>query len=1125
MEKVIIMAFTHLHVHSEFSLLKGSCRIKDIIQKAKAHHMSSIAITDQNVVYGLIPFYKACKKEGIHPVLGLEIDLVTKNETGSYSPTLSKVVVLAENEIGYQGLLALSTAAQMNGLRYPAVLKEIIFQHKEGLIFILPFEGGEVSQALQRKNVNEAIDIITQYLTEVGKEHVFIELQMHEKADKETVQQLLSLSERTGCQLVATNHVFFLDKQDFEVYQTVSAIGQGEKLSSLSFELKESQYYLKSETEMERLFSFIPEACTNTEVIARRCQVELSFKQNLLPKYPLPAGVSAHNRLQDLCYEGLEKKYKQPTELVKERLRYELEVIEKMNFSDYFLVVWDFMKFAHEQGIITGPGRGSAAGSLVAYLLNITKVDPIHFELLFERFLNPERISMPDIDIDFSDRRRDEVIQYVANKYGKDHVAQIITFGTLAAKAAIRDVGRVLSIDVPIIDKLAKQIPSVPGITLQQALRDNNQFLSLLEQSLPSRQIYELAKKVEGIPRHASTHAAGVVIGDAPLQKSVALQPGQADIALTQYPMGILEEIGLLKMDFLGLRNLTLLEDILHLVNEKFGVELDLENIPFDDEKVYELLGKGETTGIFQLESDGMRKVLVKLKPNDFEDIVAVNALYRPGPMQFIDQYIGAKHKKIEVNYLHPSLEPILKKTFGVIVYQEQIMQIAATMAGFSLGEADILRRAVSKKQRNELELQRKRFVTGAIAKGFDEKVASQIYDSIVHFADYGFNRSHAVAYSVIAYQLAYLKANYPTAFYTALLESVGFHEIKLLQYFREAKRNGISVLPPSINQSDVVFTLEKDSIRFGFQSLKNIGRIAAEEIVNKRRERAYHDLIDFCLRIDVKKVSRKAIETLIISGCFDECGNHRAQLLASLDDVLTYSEELKASREESGQLFSIDEAKPPYYDVPPFTEAEKLKFEKDVVGFYISGHPLTTYSKVVKAYGCLSTSKLIDVRGKIKVAGLVEQLQKIRTKTGKEMMFLTITDEEGELGVTIFPETLATYRHLLAEGVMLCFEGKIDVRNNKTSLLVDRIKRLEDLQKQRVFLKIEPNRESRELLIKIKNTLALFPGDAEVVLYYESQSRYVQLPESDWITVNHDVIMQLKDVLGEKNVVVKTNS
>lgn len=853
------MAFVHLHIHSEYSLLKGVCRINELVAEAKAQQYKAIALTDMNVLYGVIPFYKACLKENIKPIIGMELHIIKQE---SRDIKVNEVLLIAKNERGYENLLKLSTEANMEKFRVQGVEKETLFQHTEGLILILNFDRSDVVEQILYGKEEEGSHLLHEY--ETYFDDVYVEIQAHSKEEFAELQRVAEFAKKHRTPLVATNHVHFLKKNHHVVYNVVNAIREGESL--VESEQKALHYYLKNEQEMNQIFAKYEEAIANTEKIAESCEVRIQLGRQLLPKYPIPTNEDANTYLRKICEEGLKRRYEIVDEKIKNRLNYELSVIEKMNFANYFLIVWDFMKYAHENKLITGPGRGSAAGSLVAYVLQITDVDPIRYHLLFERFLNPERVTMPDIDIDFCDHRREEVIEYVVNKYGKDHVAQIVTFGTLAAKSAIRDVGRVLNIEPSFVDKIAKMIPSTPGVKLEEVLKENKQLNELANRSEEAKQLLSLAIMIEGLPRHTSIHAAGVVISDEPLTKYTPLQTGQMNIYHTQFSMEVLEEIGLLKMDFLGLRNLTLIEQIINFINQYEDETFQLDDIKENDEKTYRLLSQGETTGIFQLESEGMRRVLTHLKPTEFEDIVAVNALYRPGPMDFIPDFIERKHGKRKVTYPHPSLEPILKGTYGVIVYQEQIMQIAAKMAGFSLGEADLLRRAISKKNEAILEKERNHFIKGACENGYSVEEATNVYNMIVKFANYGFNRSHAVAYSMISYQLAYLKANYPFAFYASLLSSVIFHQEKLQQYIAEAKKFNIPILPPSINKSMSHFSIENRAIRFGFAPIRYLGQRASDEIIRSREAGPYTNILDFCKRINLKVVTKRAIESLNIS-------------------------------------------------------------------------------------------------------------------------------------------------------------------------------------------------------------------------------------------------------------------
>lgn len=1114
------MDFVHLHVNTEFSLLQSACKIEKLVKRAKELNFSALAITDVNVMYGVIPFYKACNKVGIKPIIGLE--LVVKGErNGSF-------VLLAKSIKGYQNLMKLSSIAQIvQPTNELAVEKEHLFKYKDDLIMISVANKGDIQLHIKAGQIEQALNNANQYINYFGHHQFYIAID-----DQDA--EITKFCKENNFNVVATNQINFVNNFELSTLKCLKAIGEGILIDSLqSSDHKMGQKYLKSKQEIAQQFSDLPEAVANTIKIANDCNVLLNFGIHTLPKYPLPMNKTAKYYLNELCYEGLRERYVNVTSEIEQRLLYELEIINKMQFNDYFLIVWDFMKFAHQKKIITGPGRGSAAGSLVAYVLNITNVDPIKFDLIFERFLNPERISMPDIDIDFPDTRREEVIQYVYDKYGKNHVAQIITFGTLAAKAAIRDVGKAIGIPPNQIDRVAKQISSRPGITIEEALQESGQLRTIVKESDQFREWFSLAKSVEGIPRHASTHAAGLVISEDMLTNTVPLQKGHHEVYLTQYPMNNLEEIGLLKIDFLGLRNLSFIEEIVEHIYSLTKKDLLLKDIPFDDITTFELLGKGDTTGVFQLESPGMRRVLSQLKPTEFEDIVAVNALYRPGPMENIPLYIEGKHKKREIIYMHPDLQPILEKTYGVIIYQEQIMQIASKLAGFSLGEADLLRRAVSKKNRVELEKQRENFVKGCILRGYEQRIAEDVYDLIVRFANYGFNRSHAVAYSVISYQLAYLKANYKTAFFTALLTSAVGQHYKTNQYIVDAKKKDIKVLPPSINKSGLNFHVEgPKEIRFALSAIKNVGVKAIEMILSDRNANGkYEDLFDFCARINTRIVNRRALEALISSGCFDELGMHRASLLASLDYSLEYGEKVKElAGNNQTLLFESEIKKPEYVEVPPFQNGEILNIEKDALGFYFSKHPIEQFSENLQQYGRVLISDLVQ-SSKVRVAGLIESVRVIKTKKGQQMAFVKLTDESGEIDITIFPSLFQTMFEQVKEGTVLLFEGKLEITQERTQIIAEKLINVKNIKpikaydkESTLYLKIYNTHTNQKQLQALKTILKKHPGIVNVVLYYETTKKTIQLSEEFCVNASENCLNELIAVLGKANVVLKTS-
>lgn len=1031
---MIVVSFIHLHVYSAYSLLNSTASVEKLVLDAKRKGFTSIALTDRNVMYGAVSFYKQCLKHGMKPIIGLTVDVLSERQKGEAFP----LVLLAKNQIGLQNLLKITSAVQTKS---PVGIPVKWLKHySQGLFAITPGIEGELEQAVMNEDEESIEQVLSLYLQLFG-DSFYMSLQNHGQAEEmELSERFMRISAKNGVKLVATNRVYYLNQEDSFSHECLIAIKNGQKLQDVTHErLPSDQYYLKTPSEMAELFPQIPDALQNTLKIAEACNVTIELKKTKLPKFPTGNEMSADALLQQLCWQGLAQRYREQTEEIKERLQYELDIIKKMQFSDYFLIVWDFIKFARESGILTGPGRGSAAGSLVAYTLYITDVDPIRHNLLFERFLNPERISMPDIDLDFPDHRRDEVIHYVAEKYGQLHVAQIITFGTLAAKAALRDVGRVFGLSTKELDQLSRMIPQKPGINLRDAYQQSQGLRNFVNESSQNKRLFQTALKLEGLPRHTSTHAAGIVISEDPLVNIIPIQKGQDDLYLTQYSMEHLEELGLLKIDFLGLRNLTLIENILVSIHRTTGVKCNIKNIPMDDQETYGLISSGRTTGIFQLESEGMRNVLTKLKPTHFEDIVAVNALYRPGPMENIPHFINRKHGVEKVVYPHPRLQPILENTYGVIVYQEQIMQIASVMAGFSLGEADLLRRAVSKKQKEVLDRERAHFIAGAQKLGYESGLAHSIYDLIVKFADYGFNRSHAVAYSMISYQLAYLKTHYPTHFMASLLTSVSGNEDKIGRYIGEMKQMEIPIFPPSINKSGYSFYPEKTGIRYSLAGIKGVGMVALREIFRARKEKTFTDLFDFCIRVSQKAVNHKTLESLVCSGSFDEFGEDRAVLLASIDVALDHAALVKPMDGEEGSLFINDEfsIRPKYTEVEPMREEDKLRLEKEVLGFYLSNHPVSVYEQW---FQLLNTVPLYDYIGgstfKRSIV-YISEVKKIRTKKGEQMAFLTISDQSGEMEVVVFPNVLKTKDSLLQKGKMILIQGKVEIRNSKSQLVM----------------------------------------------------------------------------------------
>ncbi|BCB05117.1 DNA polymerase III subunit alpha [Bacillus sp. KH172YL63] len=1118
------MSFVHLQVASAYSLLSSTIPINGLVHKAKKSGYKALALTDKNMMYAAIPFYKACLKEGIKPIIGLTADIASDTEGESHP-----LVLLVENQTGYQNLLKISSA--IGAKAKDGLPLKWLASYSEGLIAITPGIRGEIEKLLLKGKTEQAKAGIETFQKMFGKGSFYLSVQKHGLPEEEELIPLLkSVSAETGAGLVATNDVQYLEQDDSFAHECMGAIRDGVKLSDDDRDVLEcEEYYFKSKEEMVELFADHVTELENTMVIADRCHLDIRFHQQLLPKYPLAEGETALEMLTHLSEKGLSEKVGTITDEYIERLDYELEIIGKMGFSDYFLIVWDFMKYAKEQRILTGPGRGSAAGSLVSYALNITDVDPIEHQLLFERFLNPERVTMPDIDIDFPDHRRDEVIEYVERKYGSLHVAQIITFGTFAAKAALRDTARVFGLNMKEQEQLSKLIPNQLGITLNEAYDQSKGLREFVGSSDHYKKLFQTACTLEGLPRHTSTHAAGVVISEAPLVQWVPIQGSSSGIHLTQFSMDILEEIGLLKMDFLGLRNLSILERIVKNVQMGADKSFSLDRIPIDDSKTFELLSSGQTNGIFQLESEGMRNVLKRLKPNAFEDIVAVNALYRPGPMENIPTYIKRKHGGERVEYPLPDLKPILEMTYGVIVYQEQIMQIASKMAGFSLGEADLLRRAVSKKKKDVLDQERAHFVTGATQKGYSEEVANSTYDLIVRFADYGFNRSHAVAYSKIAYQLAYLKAHYPAFFLSSLLTSVVGNETKVAQYIREAKLYDIEILPPSINGSQFVFTVDgKNRIRYSLGAIKGIGAAALKEIIRARQEKPFQDLFDFCMRVSTKTINRKILENLVLAGAFDECQIDRATLLASLDVASQHAELVNPDGEPD--LFDEEEAfvlKPKYVEVDDMTIDHKLQYEKQVLGLYLSDHPLASHRPLFVELGLPQIADL-QQGSKISFGGYITAVKTIRTKKGEVMAFLEIGDETGEIEAVVFPNVYKNNMIQLKEGNILLFGGNVENRNDKQQVIVNTVETMESVQarvkerNQILYVKIENSIDGEEAMKKITQAIKRFKGETGVIVYHERDKKSVRLPGHLRVNPSEEALNEFHHILGQANVILK---
>ena len=1049
--------FTHLHVHSHYSLLDGLSKIDLLLDRAKELNMDSIALTDHGVLYGAIEFYKKAKAKGIKPIIGCEFYSAYERLEQKRSNIDNKryhLLLLAKNMAGYKNLVKLVTKAHLDGFYYkPRIDDFILAEHSEGLIATSTCITGKIPKLILANKIEEAEELALKYQKMFGRDSFYLELQHHPNIPEQAIvnKALIAMSKKHDIPLIATNDSHYLRPEDAEAQDILMLINTGADPNNPDrLTMKNEDFSVNSAEEMIKDFKDTPEAISNTNKIADMCNLELELDKIKLPKYDVPEGKTANQYLKELCQVGLKKHFKNPTKEVIERLDYELSVIFETGFSSYFLIVADIVTWSKNQRIVVGPGRGSAAGSLVSYLLGITTVDPIKNNLLFERFLNPGRISMPDIDLDFTDRRRDEVIEYTANKYGKDKVAQIITFGTMAARAAIRDVGRALRYEYSYCDQVAKMIPL--GFSLDETLEKVGEFREFYESTDIAKRLIDLAKKLEGVVRHASTHACGIVISDKPLIESIPLQKSSShnkENIITQYEMHSVESMGLLKMDFLGLKNLTIIEDTLariYVLHDK--LKIDIDNIPLDDKKTIALFRNAHTTSIFQLESDGMKRYLKELKPTEFEDIVAMVALYRPGPMQFIPEFIARKHGKKEVKYMHPKLKPILEKTQGICIYQEQLMQIARDIAGFSLAEADVLRKAVGKKISKLLKEQEEKFIKGAIDNGTDKKIAKELWEWILPFAQYGFNKSHSAAYATIAFQTAYLKANFPVEFMAAVLTSEKTDVERIAFLIDECKRMKIDVLPPNINESLKNFTVvdKGKKIRFGLLAIKNVGENVIDVITNERKNGKYKSISDFLKRANSKDINKKSMESLIKVGAFDEF-NERNELLHNLLRLLAWSKEHQKNK-NNGQTglfeatgFNNDITLEP---APKASNMTRLTWEKDLLGLYVTSHPLEDYKEIFdgKIFE-LRNLKTAFMHQRVRVGGIISNIKKIITKKGQPMLFVKLEDLTSKAEIVVFPGVVEKYPTAFEENKIVFINGKVDHRNNEPKVIAYEIEEI----------------------------------------------------------------------------------
>ena len=1149
------MAFTHLHVHTEYSLLDGSSKIKELTARAKELGMDSLAITDHGVMYGVIDFYRAAKEVGIKPILGCEVYVAPgsrfdRENTGG-EDRYYHLVLLAENDQGYKNLMKIVSKGFVEGFYYkPRVDYEVLETYHEGVIALSACLAGEVQKYLARGMYEEAMRSAQRYEGIFGKNNFFLELQDHGLPEQKIVNQgLLRLSRDTGIELVATNDIHYTFAEDEKAHDILLCIQTGKKVADEDrMRYAGGQYYCKSEEEMQALFPYAREALENTHKIAERCNVEIEFGVTKLPKYEVPEGFDSWTYLNHLCREGFKTRYPKDDGTLSRRLDYELDVIRTMGYVDYFLIVWDFINYARSKDIMVGPGRGSAAGSIVSYTLGITNIDPVRYNLLFERFLNPERVSMPDIDVDFCYERRQEVIDYVVEKYGKDQVVQIVTFGTLAAKGVVRDVGRVLDLPYAMCDSIAKMIPNDLGMTLDKAIAANPDLRKLYNEDAQVKYLIDMSKRLEGLPRHTSMHAAGVVIGSRSIDEFVPLSKAADGTITTQFTMTTIEELGLLKMDFLGLRTLTVIQNAVHLAEKDYGISIDIDHIDFDDKRVLESIGTGRTEGVFQLESGGMKSFMKELKPENLEDIIAGISLYRPGPMDFIPRYLKGKNDKSSITYECPQLEPILSPTYGCIVYQEQVMQIVRDLAGYTMGRSDLVRRAMSKKKTAVMEKERQNFVygneaegvKGCIANGIDEKTANHIYDEMIDFAKYAFNKSHAAAYAVVSYQTAYLKYYYPKEFMAALMSSVMENVSKFSEYILNCRRMmNIAVLPPDINEGESGFSVSGGGIRYGLSAIKSVGKPVVDAILEERAKNGkFRTMEDFINRMTQREVNRRTLENFIKSGALDSLPGTRRQKMAVGPALLeNKARERKNAFEGQLSLFDIagEEEKKEFEvvfpDVGEYAKEELLAFEKDILGVYISGHPLDDYEALWrKNITATAADFIVDeeteeavVKDGIKavIGGLVTGKTVKTTRTGQLMAFITLEDLMGSVEVIVFPRDYENNRDLLTEDEKLFIRGRVSLGDEPVGKLVCEQVIPFDAVPRQLWLQFEDMAGYQAAEAELMELLKSSEGNDQVVIYLKKERAKKMLPPNWNVMADAGLLNRLYCKVGEKNVKV----
>lgn len=1154
------MAFTHLHVHTEYSLLDGSCKIKELIDRAKELGMQSLAITDHGVMYGVIDFYKAAVAAGIKPIIGCEVYVAPESRFdreagGQGDDRYYHLVLLAENDTGYHNLMKIVSRGFTEGYYYkPRVDKELLEKYHEGIIALSACLAGEVARNVTRGLYEDAKKAALSYEKIFGKGNFFLELQDHGISAQATVNQaLLRMSEETGIELVATNDIHYINAEDAEPHDVLLCIQTGKKVNDENrMRYTGGQYYLKSEQEMRDLFRYAQQAIDNTAKIADRCNVEIEFGKTKLPKFSVPDGYTSEQYLEKLCREGLVRRYGEEASQVEKRLDYELGVIKKMGYVDYFLIVWDFIHFAKSKDIMVGPGRGSAAGSVVAYSLEITDIEPLRYQLLFERFLNPERVSMPDIDVDFCFERRQEVIDYVVEKYGKDQVVQIVTFGTLAAKNCIRDVGRALDLPYSLCDMIAKLIPAELNMTIDRALNVNPELRSHYDSDPQVKKLIDLSKRLEGLPRHTSMHAAGVVISQRAVDEYVPLSRGSDGAVVTQYTMTALEELGLLKMDFLGLRTLTVIQNAVNNVKRSQGIALDISNIDMNDSQVLASIGTGHCEGIFQLESAGMKNFMKELKPDSLEDIIAGISLYRPGPMDFIPRYLEGKNNPEKITYECPQLKPILEPTYGCIVYQEQVMQIVRDLAGYTLGRSDLVRRAMAKKKAAVMEKERQNFVygneeegvPGCMANGISEEVANKIFDEMTDFAKYAFNKSHAAAYAVVSYQTAYLKYYYPVEFMAALMTSVIDNSTKVAEYIQVCRQMGIAVLPPNVNDGYAGFSVSGKDIRYGLSAIKSIGRPVIDALVQERTENGrFKSLKDFIDRMSGREMNRRAVENFIKGGAFDDLGGTRKQFMqvyGKLMDQITNDRKTTMA----GQMSLFDMVAPEEKkqfeirlpDCGEFSREEVLAMEKEVLGIYVSGHPLQEYEakwrkNITKTTGDFvldeesGTARGITDDEKAMIGGIITAKNVKYTKQNKAMAFLTVEDLYGSVEVIVFPREYERYHLLMQEEQKVFIRGRVSAEEDKNGKLIcEKIYSFDDARRE-LWIQFADRETFEEQENEILALLSGSDGQDQVVIYLAKEHAMKRLGTNMTVFANNELVNELNKKLGEKNIKVLEKS